>query len=80
MKISQNISGLYQQNYNAQFNQVEDSRNTEVAQNKSDELSFTATPNITSSSTDISPLSKHEPYNQQRKVIIMQQHQMLLVK
>ena len=74
MRISQNILGLYRQNYNAQFNQVEDSRNTEVAQNKSDELPFTATPNITYSSTDISPVSKHEPYNQQRKAVIMQKH------
>ena len=50
-----------QQDNNAQFNQEEYSRNAEVAQDKSDEFPVIATLNITSSTTDVSPVSKHEP-------------------
>ena len=55
------ITNQDQQDNIAQFNQEQYSRNAEVAQDKSDELPVTATPNITSSTTDIHPVSKHEP-------------------
>ena len=46
---------------NAQFNQEEDNRNAEVAQEKSVELPVPTKANIISSTTDISPDPKQEP-------------------
>ena len=59
-EIQPNSDHLYEED-NAQFNQEEDNRNAEVAQDKSVELPVPTTPNIISSTTDISSDPKEEP-------------------